>query len=134
MKNISTVDADFHQLFQSKSQVNKDDEKTTLLANRLTPTNDQIRDWLQSPQMKQWLTKLPMGIPNTLKMEIINTLIKNIADNPDKDCRVEYGGAAIGVDVLRWQLWASYGLPYASGIKAPDCPYTLKKHLEKESV
>jgi hypothetical protein len=40
------------------------------------------------------------------------------------------GSAAIGIDVLRWQFWASYKLPYAIGIKAPDCPYTLKKHLD----
>lgn len=130
---MSSRDASFHQLFQSKNQVNQGDEKTALLASRLTPTNDQIRDWLQSPQIKQWLTKLTMGIPNTLKMEIINTLVKNIADNPDQDCRIEYSGAAIGVDVLRWQLWASYRLPYASGIKALDCPYTLKKHLQNQS-
>jgi hypothetical protein len=105
-------------------------DKITLLANRLTPTNDQIRDWLQSPQIKQWLTKLLMGIPNNLKIEAINTIIKNVIQNPDKDCRVQFGSAAIGIDVLRWQLWASYKLSYATTIKSPDCPYTLKKHLD----
>ncbi|QLE53857.1 hypothetical protein FD724_39215 (plasmid) [Nostoc sp. C057] len=50
---------------------------------------------------------------------------------PDKDYRVQFGSSTIGVDVLRWQLWASYKLPYVSGIKTPDCPfYTLKKHLD----
>lgn len=124
------TDAHFHQLFQPKSQVNKYDENPALLANRLTPTNDQIRDWLQSPQIKQWLTKLLMGIPNNLKLEAVNTIIKNVIQNPDKDCRVQFGSSTIGVDVLRWQLWASYKLQKASGIKAPDCPYTLKKHLD----
>lgn len=127
---MSNTDAHFHQLFQPQSQVNKDDENPTLLANRLTPTDDQIQDWLQSPQIKQWLTKLLMGIPNNLKIEAINTIIKNVIQNPDKDCRVQFGSSTIGIDVLRWQLWASYKLPYASGIKAPDCPYTLKKHLD----
>lgn len=127
---MSNPDARFHQLFQPKKPVNQDDEKTALLANRLTPTEEQITDWLQSPQIKQWLTKLPMGITNNLKMEAVNTIIKNVIQNPDKDCRVQFGSAAIGVDVLRWQLWASYKLPYASGIKAPDCPYTLKKYLD----
>jgi hypothetical protein len=129
---MSNIDAHFHQLFQPKTPVKKNDEKTALLTNRLTPTDDQIRDWLQSPEIKQWLVKLPMGITNALKTEMVNTITKNILDKPDKDCRVQYSGAAIGVDVLRWQLWASYKLPYASGIKAPDCPYTLKKHLEVE--
>ncbi|MCC5633054.1 hypothetical protein LC613_36640 [Nostoc sphaeroides CHAB 2801] len=44
--------------------------------------------------------------------------------------RVQFGSSTIGVDVLRWQLWASYKLQKASGIKTPDCPYTLKKHLD----
>jgi len=114
-----------------KTLSESDSEKTALLANRLTPTPDQITDWLQSPQIKQWLTKLLMGIPNNLKMEAVNTIIKNVIHNPDKDCRIVLDSAAIGIDVLRWQLWASYKLPYASAIKAPDCPYTLKKHLEK---
>jgi hypothetical protein len=127
---MSQKDMNFPQLFQPKSQVNKDEENRALLANRLTPTDDQIKDWLQSPQIKQWLTKLLMGIPNNLKIEAINTIIKNVIQNPDKDSRVQFGSAAIGVDVLRWQLWASYKLPYASRIKAPDCPYTLKKHLD----
>jgi hypothetical protein len=126
---MSNTDAHFHQLFQPQSQVNNDNENPMLLANRLTPTDDQIQDWLQSPQIKQWLTKLLMGIPNNLKIEAINTIIKNVIQNPDKDCRVQFGSSTIGVDVLRWQLWASYKLPDASGIKAPDCPYTLKKHL-----
>ncbi|MBW4689238.1 MAG: hypothetical protein KME40_30130 [Komarekiella atlantica HA4396-MV6] len=130
---MSNIDAHFHQLFQPKTPANKLDEKTALLANRLTPTDEQIRDWLQSPEIKQWLTKQTMGITNTLKIEMVNTIIKNILDKPDKDCRVQYSGAAIGIDVLRWQLWASYKLPYASTIKAPDCPYTLKKHLEGEA-
>ncbi|NDJ26174.1 hypothetical protein GS682_32310 [Nostoc sp. B(2019)] len=128
---MSNIDAHFHQLFQPKNPVNKLDEKTALLANRLTPTDEQIRDWLQSPEIKQWLNKQMMGITNTLKIEMVNTIIKNILDKPDKDCRVQFGGAAIGIDVLRWQLWVSYKLPYASGLKAPDCPYTLKKHLEE---
>ncbi len=76
---------------------------------------------------------LPMGITNALKTEMVNTITKNVIQNPDKDCRVQYSGAAIGIDVLRWQLWASYKLPYASGLKAPDCPYTLKKHLSGET-
>lgn len=79
------TDAHFHQLFQPKSQVNKSDENPALLANRLTPTDDQIRDWLQSPQIKQWLTKLLMGIPNNLKLEAVNAIIKNVIQNPDKD-------------------------------------------------
>ena len=108
----------------------KNDDLTTLLANRLTPTNEQVRDWLQSHQIKQWLTKQIMGIPNTQKAEMVNAIIKSIAKNPDKDCRVEYNGAAIGVDVLRWQLWASYRFPFGHKLKTPDCPYTLQKHLE----
>jgi hypothetical protein len=127
---MSNTDTPFHQLFQPKSQVNKYDDNSALLANRLTPTDDQITDWLQSPQIKQWLTKLLMGIPNNLKLEALNTIIKNVIQNPDKDCRVQFGSAAIGVDVLRWQLWASYKLSYASTIKSPDCPYTLKKYLD----
>ena len=127
---MSNTDAHFQQLFQPKTQVNKDEENPTQLANRLTPTNDQIKNWLQSPQIKQWLTKLLMGIPNNLKTEAINTIIKNVIQNPDKDYRVQFGSSTIGVDVLQWQLWASYKLPYASGIKTPDCPYTLKKHLD----
>lgn len=127
---MSNTDAHFQPLFQPKSQVNKDEENLALLANRLNPTDDQIKDWLQSPQIKQWLTKLLMGIPNHLKTEAINTIIKNVIQNPDKDCRVQFGSSTIGVDVLGWQLWASYKLPYASGIKTPDCPYTLKKHLD----
>ena len=127
---MSNTDPNFQQLFQPKSQVNEDNENPTLLLNRLTPTDDQIKDWLQSPQIKQWLTKLLMGIPNNLKIEAINTIIKNLIQNPDKDCRVQFGSSTIGVDVLRWQLWASYKLPYASTIKSPDCPYTLKKHLD----
>ena len=54
-----------------------------------------------------------MGIPNNLKIEAINTIIKNVIQNPDKDSRVQFGSSTIGVDVLRWQLWASYKLPYA---------------------
>ena len=127
---MSNTDPNFQQLFQPKSQVNEDNENPTLLLNRLTPTDDQIKDWLQSPQIKQWLTKLLMGIPNNLKIEAINTIIKNLIQNPDKDPRVQFGSSTIGVDVLRWQLWASYKLPYASTIKSPDCPYTLKKHLD----
>ncbi|MBD2650959.1 hypothetical protein ACEYW6_32675 [Nostoc sp. UIC 10607] len=127
---MSNTDTNFHQLFQPKSQFNEDNENPTLLLNRLTPTDDQIKDWLQSPQIKQWLTKLLMGIPNNLKIEAINTIIKNVTQNPDKDCRVQFGSSTIGVEVLRWQLWAFYKLPYASGIKTPDCPYTLKKHLD----
>lgn len=127
---MSNKDASFQQLFQPISQVNKDNENPTLLANRLTPTDEQIRDWLQSPPIKQWLTKLLMGIPNNLKTEAINTIIKNVIQNPDKDCRVQFGSSTIGVDVLRWQLWASYKLQKASGIKTPDCPYTLKKYLD----
>ncbi|MHC5770800.1 MAG: hypothetical protein ACYTXI_35525 [Nostoc sp.] len=127
---MSNTDTNFPQLFQPKSQVNEDNENPTLLANRLTPTDDQIKDWLQSPQIKQWLTKLLMGIPNNLKTEAINTIIKNVIQNPDKDYRVQFGSSTIGVDVLRWQLWASYKLQKASGIKTPDCPYTLKKHLD----
>lgn len=127
---MSNTDPTFQQLFQAKSQVNEDNENPTLLANRLTPTDDQIKDWLQSPQIKQWLTKLLMGIPNNLKIEAINTIIKNVKQNPDKDYRVQFGSSTIGVDVLRWRIWASYKLPYASGIKTPDCPYTLKKHLD----
>ncbi|YAF99545.1 MAG: hypothetical protein AB3A66_29980 (plasmid) [Nodularia sp. CChRGM 3473] len=127
---MSNVDAHFHQLFQPKNQTNKDKERAALIANRLTPTSEQIRDWLQSSQIKQWLTKLLMGIPSNLKTEAVNTIIKNVIENPDKDCRVQFGSSTIGVDVLRWQLWASYKLPYASTIKSPDCPYTLKKHLE----
>ncbi|MBD2512050.1 hypothetical protein H6G91_33295 [Nostoc muscorum FACHB-395] len=127
---MSNTDTNFPQLFQPKSQVNEDNENPTLLANRLTPTDDQIKDWLQSPQIKQWLTKLLMGIPNNLKTEAINTIIKNVIQNPDKDSQVQFGSSTIGVDVLRWQLWASYKLPYASGIKTPDCLYTLKKHLD----
>jgi hypothetical protein len=127
---MSNIDAHFHQLFQPQNPVKKDDEKTALLANHLTPTDDQIRDWLQSPQIKQWLTKLPMGITNALKTEAVNTIISRVIENPDQDCRVQFGSAAIGIDVLRFSLWASYRLPYASGIKAPDCPYTLKKHLD----
>ncbi|WDD36192.1 hypothetical protein PQG02_31435 (plasmid) [Nostoc sp. UHCC 0926] len=127
---MSNTDTNFKQLFQPKSQVNEDNENPTLLLNRLTPTDDQIKDWLQSPQIKQWLTKLLMGIPNNLKIEAINTIIKNLIQNPDKDPRVQFGSSTIGVDVLRWQLWASYKLPYASTIKSPDCPYTLKKHLD----
>jgi hypothetical protein len=130
---MSNIDAHFHQLFQPKTQVKKLDEKTALSTNRLTPSDEQIRDWLQSPQIKQWLNKQMMGITNTLKIEMVNIIIKNILDKPDKDCRVQYSGAAIGVDVLRWQLWASYKLPYASGIKAPDCPYTLQKHLKQST-
>jgi hypothetical protein len=117
---MSNIDEHFHN------------GKKALLTNRLTPSNDQIKTWLQSPQIKQWLTKLLMGIPNNLKIEAVNTLIKNVVQNPDKDCRVQFGSSAIGVDVLRWQLWASYKLPYASTIKSPDCPYTLKKHLDGE--
>lgn len=71
-----------------------------------------------------------MGVPNNLKIEAVNTIIKNVIQNPDKDCRVQFDSSTIGVDVLRWQIWASYKLPYASGIKTPDCPYTLKKHLD----
>lgn len=108
----------------------KNDELTALLANRLTPTNDQVRDWLQSPQIKQWLTKKIMGIPNTTKAEMVNTIIKSIAKKSNQDCRVQYDGATIGVDVLRWQLWASYRLPFGHKLKTPDCPYTLEKHLE----
>jgi hypothetical protein len=48
---MSNTDAHFHQLFQPKSQVNKDNENPALLANRLTPTDEQIKDWLQSPQI-----------------------------------------------------------------------------------
>ncbi|MCC5633529.1 hypothetical protein LC613_39410 [Nostoc sphaeroides CHAB 2801] len=127
---MSNTDANFQQLFQPKTQVNKDEENPTKLASRLTPNYDQIKNWLQSPQIKQWLTKLLMGIPNNLKTEAINTIIKNVIQNPDKDCRVQFGSSTIGVDVLRWQLWASYKLQKASGIKTPDCPYTLKKHLD----
>ena len=127
---MSNTNAHFQQLFQPKTQVNKDEENPTQLANRLTPTDDQIKNWLQSPQIKQWLTKLLMGIPNNLKTEAINTIIKNLIQNPDKDCRVQFGSSTIGVDVLRWQLWASYKLQKASGIKTPDCPYTLKEHLD----
>ncbi len=125
---MSNIDANF----QHQKQANKDNEKTALLPNRLAPTDEQIRDWLQSPQIKQWLTKLLMGIPNNLKIEAVNTIIKNVIQNPNKDCRVQFGSSAIGIDVLRWQLWASYKLPYASTIKSPDCAYTLKKHLEGE--
>ncbi|WP_341531743.1 hypothetical protein WKK05_40490 (plasmid) [Nostoc sp. UHCC 0302] len=113
--------------------LNKDDDLATLLANRLTPTADQIAEWLQSPLIKQWLTKQPMGIPNTLKVEIINTIIKNINSKQNEDCQVQYGGAVIGVDVLRWQLWASYRPPFGSTIKSPDCPYTLLLHLESQT-
>lgn len=127
---MSQIDAHFHQLFQPKTKVNKQDERMALLANRLTPTDDQITDWLQSPQIKQWLTKLLMGVPNNLKLKALNTIIKNVIQNPDKDCRVQFGTSTIGIDVLRWQLWASYKLPLASRIKAPDCPYTLEKHLD----
>jgi hypothetical protein len=130
---MSNIDAHFHQLFQPKKQANQDKEKTALLPNRLTPTDEQIRDWLQSPQIKQWLTKLLMGIPNNLKIEAVNTLTKNVIQDPDKDCRVQFGSSTIGVDVLRWQLWASYRLPYASTIKSPDCPYTLNKHIDGEN-
>ncbi|RCJ31923.1 hypothetical protein A6769_29345 [Nostoc punctiforme NIES-2108] len=107
---MSNTDANFQQLFQLTSQVNKDNESSTLLVNRLTPTDDQIKDWLQSPQIKQWLTKLLMGIPNNLKIEAINTIIKNVIQNPDKDCRVQFGSSTIGVDVLRWQIWANLGI------------------------
>ncbi|WGV24196.1 hypothetical protein [Halotia branconii] len=123
------IDAHFHQLFKP----NQDNEKTALLANRLNPTNEQITTWLQSPQIKQWLTKLLMGIPNDLKVEAVNTIIKNVIRTPNKDCRVQFGSSTIGVDVLRWQLWASYRLPYASTVKSPDCPYTLKMHLDDET-
>ncbi|MEJ6486137.1 hypothetical protein N0Y54_33580 [Nostoc punctiforme UO1] len=76
---MSNTDTNFPQLFQPKSQVNEDNENPTLLANRLTPTDDQIKDWLQSPQIKQWLTKLLMGIPNNLKVEALkkNSAILN---------------------------------------------------------
>jgi hypothetical protein len=74
-----------------------------------------------------------MGITNALKTEMVNTITKNILDKPDKDCRVQYSGAAIGVNVLHWQVWASYKLPYAHAIKAPDCPYTLQKHLKQST-
>ncbi|MBC1224750.1 hypothetical protein GNF10_35470 [Nostoc sp. UCD121] len=104
---MSNIDTNFHQLFQPKSQVNEDNENPTLLLNRLTPTDDQIKDWLQSPQIKQWLTKLLMGIPNNLKVEVINTIIKNVIQNPDKDYRVQFGSSTIGVDVLR----CSFGHP-----------------------
>ncbi|ACC84938.1 hypothetical protein [Nostoc punctiforme] len=127
---MSNTDANFQQLFPPTSQVNKDNENPTLSVNHLTPTDDQIKDWLQSPQIKQWLRKLLMGIPNNLKVEAINTIIKNVIQNPDKDYQVQFGSSTIGVYVLRWQLWAAYKLPYASGIKTPDCPYTLKKHLD----
>lgn len=75
---MSNIDAHFQQLFQPKTQVNKDEQNPAQLANRLIPTDDQIKDWLQSPQIKQWLTKLLMGIPNNLKTEAINTIIKNV--------------------------------------------------------
>ncbi|AVH63947.1 hypothetical protein [Nostoc sp. 'Peltigera membranacea cyanobiont' N6] len=104
---MCNIDPTFQQLFQPKSQVNEDNENPTLLLNRLTPTDDQIKDWLQSPQIKQWLTKLLMGIPNNLKIEAINTIIKNLIQNPDKDCRVQFGNSTIGVDVLR----GSFGHP-----------------------
>ncbi|MCC5633912.1 hypothetical protein LC613_41600 [Nostoc sphaeroides CHAB 2801] len=71
---MSNTDANFQQLFQPKTQVNKDEENPTKLASRLTPNYDQIKNWLQSPQIKQWLTKLLMGIPNNLKTEAINTI------------------------------------------------------------
>ncbi|MBE9210525.1 hypothetical protein IQ244_29290 [Nostoc sp. LEGE 06077] len=128
---MSNINSNFSQFFQH--QTNQDDDNLTLSANRLIPTNDQIKDWLQSPQIKQWLTKVPMGITNNLKMEAINTIISRVSENPNKDCRVQFGSTAIGVDVLRWQLWAFYQLPYANGIKAPDCPYTLEKHLAKDT-
>ncbi|MBE9038224.1 hypothetical protein [aff. Roholtiella sp. LEGE 12411] len=128
---MSNKNSKSHNSSTRETFKNAESPKTALLANRLTPTNNQITDWLRSPQIKQWLIKLPMGITNALKTEMVNTIIINILDKPDKDCRVQYSGAAIGVDVLRWQLWASYKLPYASAIKAPDCPYTLKKHLEE---
>jgi hypothetical protein len=70
---MSNTDANFQQLFQPTSQVNKDNENPTLLVNRLTPTDDKIKSWLQSPQIRQWLTKLLMGIPNNLKIEAVNT-------------------------------------------------------------
>ncbi|MDZ8264612.1 hypothetical protein [Nostoc sp. ChiQUE01b] len=41
---MSNTDANFQQLFQPTSQVNKDNENPTLLVNRLTPTDDQIKD------------------------------------------------------------------------------------------
>ncbi|GAX38804.1 hypothetical protein [Nodularia sp. NIES-3585] len=125
MSNIATYP---HQMFPDKMPDNK--ERTKLIANRLNPKADEIKQWLESPQIKQWLTKLMLGIPNNLKMEAVNTIIKNIIENPDKDCRVQFGSSTIGVDVLRWQLWAAYQLPYANKLKTPDCPYTLKKHLE----
>jgi hypothetical protein len=74
-----------------------------------------------------------MGITNALKTEMVNIIIKNIVEQPDKDCQTQFGStAAIGVDVLRWELWATYKLPYANVIKAPDCPYTLQKYLSEE--
>lgn len=67
-----------------------------------------------------------MGIPNPLKMKIANTIIKNVIESSDEDCRVQFGGAAIGIDVLRWQLWASYRLSYANTIKSPNCPFHIR--------
>ncbi|WP_193199757.1 hypothetical protein [Nostoc sp. MG11] len=114
--------------------LNAESAKTALLATRLQPTSEQIIDWLRSPQIKQWLIKLPMGIPNNLKIEALLALSSATVGTPDQDCRVVIGGnSAIGVNVLHWQLWASYKLPYAHAIKAPDCPYTLKKHLSGET-
>ncbi|MBD2441178.1 hypothetical protein [Nostoc sp. FACHB-110] len=107
-----------------------------LKANRLNPTAEQITEWLQSPQIRQWLTQQPMGIPSNTKVEAVNLLISKIVKDPDKDCRIEFANsnAAVGVDVLRWRLWAFYRLPYARDFQAPDCGYTLKQHLENTSV
>ncbi|MCC5641015.1 hypothetical protein LC593_35350 [Nostoc sp. CHAB 5844] len=128
---MSNIKGDFRNIFSKSS--NQELDLAQLLANRLNPTAAQITDWLQSPQIQQWLNKQPMGITNALKMEAVNTIVSKITDNPDKDCRIEIGNSAIGVDVLRWQLWAFYRLPYARDFKAPDCPYTLTKHWEKDT-
>lgn len=112
----------------NQSQFNK--------TTRLNPTAEQITEWLQSPQIRQWLTQQMMGIPNQLKIEAVNILITKIVKDPDKDCRIEFANsdAAIGVDVLQWNLWAFYRLPYAHGYKAPDCDYGLKQHLEQKAA
>ncbi|MBD2303381.1 hypothetical protein H6G80_33735 [Nostoc sp. FACHB-87] len=133
---MSNIDSHFFQPSPPQHRTVEEDENLELLANRLNPTAEQITEWLQSPQIRQWLNQQMMGIPGNLKLEAVNILINKIIQVSDKDHRVEFANAnaAIGVDVLRWNLWAFYRLPYARGYQAPDCGYTLKLHLEQKAA
>lgn len=94
------------------------------------PTDEQIRAWIKSDQVSEWMEK-KLSFANPQWEEAVDKLIKKVIHDKNHDHTIRnnyYPQVALGINVLTWTLWIS--IRYKNGIiLAPDCPFKLEDFI-----